>query len=110
MAATVIYSRPKVAALFIHEGQNGIFVDAFDAKSLDPAVAKFVEGWRGDGAPSVVDAIGYDSLLLAAGALAKGGDPAEASSAEWVEYCEKCGAENPGSYVEPCDPEIHEAK
>ena len=27
MNATVIYSRPKVAALFIHDGQNGIFVE-----------------------------------------------------------------------------------
>ena len=27
MAATVIYSPPKVAASFIHDGQNGIFVE-----------------------------------------------------------------------------------
>ncbi len=58
--------------------QDGIFVDAFDAHSLDPAVAKFVEGWKGAAAPSVVDAIGYDSVLLAGAALAAGGDPAEA--------------------------------
>ncbi len=25
-----------------------------------------------------------------------GGDPTEASSYEWVEYCEKCGLENNG--------------
>lgn len=58
--------------------QKGIFVDAFDASSLDPAVAKFVENWKGSTPPSVVDAIGYDSMLLAAAALAAGGDPAEA--------------------------------
>lgn len=58
--------------------QNGIFVDAFDAHSLDPAVADFVNGWKGASAPSVVDAIGYDSVLLAGAALAAGGDPAEA--------------------------------
>lgn len=58
--------------------QNGIFVDAFDARSLDPAVADFVNGWKGASAPSVVDAIGYDSVLLAGAALAAGGDPAEA--------------------------------
>ncbi len=58
--------------------QDGIFVDAFDVASADPAVVKFVEGWQGAAPPSVVDAIGYDTLLLAAAALAAGGDPATA--------------------------------
>ena len=29
-----------------------------------------------------------------------GGPPDVADSYEWVEYCEKCGLENPGSWVE----------
>ncbi len=57
---------------------DGIFVDAFDAHSQDPAIAKFVEHWKGATPPSVVDAIGYDSMLLAGAALAAGGDPAAA--------------------------------
>jgi branched-chain amino acid transport system substrate-binding protein len=58
--------------------QRGIFVDAFDARDPDPAVTQFVEGWKGTTPPSVVDAIGYDAMLLSAAALAAGGDPAEA--------------------------------
>lgn len=61
--------------------QRGIFVDAFDVHSLDPVVAKFVEGWRGAAPPSMLDAVGYDALLLAAGALGRGGDAAEALAA-----------------------------
>lgn len=58
--------------------QRGIFVDAFDPTASDPAVAAFVAGWKGANPPTVLDAVGYDAMLLAAGALAQGGDPAEA--------------------------------
>ncbi|MSP54320.1 MAG: hypothetical protein EXR69_01735 [Myxococcales bacterium] len=61
--------------------QRGIFVDVFDVHSLDPVVAKFVEGWLGPSPPGMLDAIGYDALLLAAAALGRGGDAAEALTA-----------------------------
>ncbi len=58
--------------------QQAIFVDAFDPHALDPAVVKFVANWKGDSPPNVLDAVGYDATLLAAGALAAGGDAATA--------------------------------
>ena len=67
--------------------QHGIFVDAFDARAPDAAVAKFVADWKGETPPSVVDAIGYDAMLLAAAALAAGGDPAEALTTVEITDC-----------------------
>ena len=67
--------------------QHGIFVDAFDARAPEAAVAKFVADWKGETPPSVVDAIGYDAMLLAAAALAAGGDPAEALTTVEITDC-----------------------
>jgi ABC-type branched-subunit amino acid transport system substrate-binding protein len=48
-----------------------IFVDAFDPRAVEPLVQRFVAAWseHGQGPPSVVEAVGYDTMLLAAVAL-----------------------------------------
>lgn len=55
--------------------QDCLFVDAFDPRAADPAIAAFVDAWEAQGAgpPTVVEAVGYDTMLLAGAALAKGG-------------------------------------
>lgn len=55
---------------------DSIFVDAWDARSSRPAVTRFLEAWTGLGAgpPSVVEAVGWDTMLLVDQALAAGGD------------------------------------
>lgn len=59
--------------------QNCLFVDAFRLDDPRPDVRDFVERWRerGEGDPSVVQAVGYDALRVAAAALrAEGPDVA----------------------------------
>ena len=60
--------------------EDSIFVDAFDARSAEPATVSFVTAWsdRGTGAPSSVEAIGYDTLRIVQVAQARGGDLAAA--------------------------------
>jgi ABC-type branched-subunit amino acid transport system substrate-binding protein len=61
--------------------QGSIFIDAFDGRSQDAAVARFVETWqsRHKADPTVVEAVGFDTLRLAAAALAtEGKSPATA--------------------------------
>lgn len=59
---------------------DSIFVDAFDARSKDPAVAAFLDAWEelGKGDATVVEAVGYDTTRLVAAAVAAGGDPGAA--------------------------------
>lgn len=54
---------------------DSIFVDAFDGRSSRPPVTRFLEAWgaTGLGAPSVVEAVGWDTMLLVDQALAAGG-------------------------------------
>jgi ABC-type branched-subunit amino acid transport system substrate-binding protein len=59
--------------------QNCLFVDAFRLDDPRPDVRDFLERWRerGEGDPSVVQAVGYDALRVAAAALrAEGPDVA----------------------------------
>lgn len=51
--------------------QGSIFVDAFDGRSQEASVARFVETWaaRHRADPTVVEAVGFDTLRLAAAAL-----------------------------------------
>lgn len=61
--------------------EDSLFVDAFDVRAQDPTTLAFVEAWgeRGAGPPSVVEATGYDTMLLVSAAIAAGGaDPGAA--------------------------------
>lgn len=55
---------------------DSIFVDAWDGRSSRPPVTRFIEAWTslGAGPPSVVEAVGWDTMLLVDQALAAGGD------------------------------------
>lgn len=57
---------------------GSIFVDAFDPRAGDPLTRRFVERWRDEhngGEPTVVEAVGYDTMRLVQQAVAAGGDP-----------------------------------
>lgn len=61
--------------------QDSIFVDAFDPRVDSGPMADFLSAWRerGNGDPTVVEAVGYDtSRLVAAAVAANGKDPAAA--------------------------------
>lgn len=66
---------------------GSIFVDAFDARAKDSATAQFVDRWRDDAPadPSVVEAVGYDTMGLVLAAIAAGGDPGTALLAARLE-------------------------
>ena len=57
---------------------DSIFVDAFDSRAADPLTLSFVEAWtaKSQGAPTVVEAVGYDTMLLVTAALERPGDVA----------------------------------
>jgi ABC-type branched-subunit amino acid transport system substrate-binding protein len=66
---------------------GSIFVDAFDPHATDPATSRFVDRWRdrGAGDPSVVEAVGYDTMALVGLAVKAGGDPSTALLAAQME-------------------------
>jgi ABC-type branched-subunit amino acid transport system substrate-binding protein len=59
---------------------DSIFVDAFDVRAADPLTLSFVEAWtaRSQGPPTVVEAVGYDTMLLVTAALERQGDATSA--------------------------------
>jgi len=66
---------------------GSVFVDAFDVRSSDAATARFKDRWGGvsDTEPSVVEAVGYDTMLLVNAALAQDGDLASALAGVRIE-------------------------
>lgn len=59
---------------------DSVFVDAFDPRSNRPEVQRFVADWAAAGRapPSVVEAVGFDTMLLVDAAIGRGGDVADA--------------------------------
>ncbi len=67
---------------------GSIFVDAFDPRANDPETRRFVERWKEEhdgNAPSVVEAVGYDTMRLVQKAIRTGGDPLRALAGATIE-------------------------